>query len=234
MIQIIFLEPSHPGNIGAIARSMKNFGLDKLVLIDPRCKIDQEAKNRAKHAQEVLKNAKTFKSLLHMREKLKLDYLVGTTAAMGRDYNIPRIPITPEQFAMKAKEIGDRLNIGLIIGREGDGLTNEEILECDFVVSIPAYKEYPTLNASHAASIIFYELFKHLSIKSKNQVGHIKLATEKDKEILMKEINDKIKNIKFATESKRETQRRLWKRLIGKSFLSKREAQALIGFLKKL
>jgi tRNA/rRNA methyltransferase len=259
MIYIIFLEPQISGNVGAICRSMKNFDLDKLIIINPRCNPkDQDAKNRAKHANNILKSAQIYDSILDMRENMNIDYLVGTTGALGRDYNIPRVPITPEQFAKKVIKLNcnsklnnsnkniknnnnnnksiknnkDQINIALIIGRENAGLTNEEILECDFTVTIPASIEYPILNASHAASIIFYELFKNS--KSKSQSSHIKLADDKDKQILLEEVDKKLRETKFATESKRETQRKLWKRLVGKSFLSKREAQALIGFLKKL
>jgi len=240
MIHIIFLEPQTPGNIGAIARAMKNFNLNNLVIINPKCEIlDQDARNRAKHAQKVLESAKVFGSLVEMKVNLKLDYLVGSTGTLGRDYNIPRLPITPEEFAKKYSEINksniEELDIGIIIGREGDGLRNEEILECDFVLTIPASIEYPSLNASHAASIIFYELFKHSpELSDLNILSHIKMADGIDKEILLREVYRVIEGLEFQTESKRETQIKLWKKLIGKSFLTKRESQALIGFIKKL
>lgn len=247
MIHIIFLEPQTPGNVGAIARAMKNFNLNSLIIINPKCNVlDKEAKDRAKHAFNVLEKTKIFKSLLEMKEKFNIDYLVGTTSALGTDYNIPRLPISPEEFAKRYSKISKskttkqkEISVGLIIGREGSGLRNEEILECDFVVTIPTSHDYPALNASHAASILFYELFKNSSNSSsyksaKSITSHIKLADGKDKEILLKEVNKVINNMKFQTESKRETQIRLWKKLIGKSFLTKRESQALIGFIKKL
>jgi tRNA/rRNA methyltransferase len=232
MLHIIFLEPKTSGNVGAIARSMKNFGLKNLVVINPQCDIyDEDASKRAKHAKDVLEDVTIFNSLLEMKQQLKLDYLVGSTGLQGKDYNIPRLPLGPESFAKKYNEFKD-LHVGLIIGREDHGLSNEEILECDFVITIPASTEYPVLNASHAASILFYELFKASS--SEHQTSHVKPADAKDKEILLNEVYRTLESMTFQTEFKKETQYKLWNRIIGKSFLTKREAQALIGFLKKL
>ena len=71
----------------------------------------------------------------------------------------------------------------MLIGREGDGLNNHEINLCDFMVTIPTFPEYPVLNASHAAAIIFYELFKHS--KDKKIDEHIEFATEAEKKVLL-------------------------------------------------
>ena len=127
MISIILIEPEKSGNVGAVARAMKNFGLSNLVLINPKCKPkSKEARNRAKHAQEVLMNAK-IKGFGFLK---KLDYLVATTAQLGTDYNIPRSAITADTLAEKLNEIdSDGLEIGILIGRESIGLTNKEILQ---------------------------------------------------------------------------------------------------------
>ncbi len=232
MISIVFLEPQHPGNIGAICRSMANFEIARLIVINPRCDVfAQEAKDRAKHAQHILNSTTIYPSLLAMKEHEQFDYLIGSTGILGTDYNIPRIPITPQQFAEKMALHND-VNVALLIGREGDGLTNEEILECDFVVTVPTSLQYPVMNASHAATIILYELFQ--ASHAQKITDHIASASAVEKKILLSLVDEILENIAFATEEKRETQRLLWKRLIGKSFLTKRESMALIGFLKKL
>ncbi|MDP2908500.1 MAG: TrmH family RNA methyltransferase, partial [Nanoarchaeota archaeon] len=122
-------------------------------------------------------------------------------------------------------------NTVILFGREDSGLTNEEIMKCDFIVSIPASKEYPVLNISHAAAIILYEISKQNKGTSHE---HIRMATSQDKKILLKIINQTINRLKFSTEDKKETQRRLWRRIIGKSYLTKREFQAACGFFKKI
>lgn len=224
MIAVALLEPISPGNVGAIARVMKNFDLKELILIKPKFKpSDKEAVKRAKHAHDILKKAKTVKNLSYLK---KFDCIIGTTANVGStDYNIPRLPVKPEELKIENK------NSVILFGREDSGLTNKEIMSCDFIVSIPASKSYKTLNVSHAAAIIFYELFK---TKKENSHEHIRMATSKDKAILLRIINNSLNKLRFSTEDKKETQRKLWKRMIGKSYLTKREFQALCGFFKKI
>ena len=229
MISVILVEPETPGNIGAIARVMKNFEFNDLVLINPKCKhLSKEALDRATHAKSILKKAKVRK-INHIKT---FDYLIATTAKLGTDYNIPRSPITPEQLADKLSKLSPKLEIGLLIGREGAGLSNKEISKCDFIVTIPSSKKYPTLNVSHAASIILYEIFKKLGKKKSN--SHIIPATKKEKEVIMDYFNKVLNNVKFSTKEKKQTQKTVWKRIFGKAFLTKREAFAVIGFLRKL
>jgi TrmH family RNA methyltransferase len=226
MIKVILIEPENEGNIGAICRAMKNFGLKDLILINPKCKLGEEARKRAKHSQDILKNVK-IKGKDYLK---KIDYLIGTTAKLGTDYNIPRSPINAEQLADKIK--GKKSNIAVLFGRESKGLTNKEILECDFIVTIPTHSKYPTLNLSHAATIVFYELFKRFG---KEKIGkQIIPINKKEKEQIMKMLNQVLDKMEFATKEKKDTQKTVWKRLIGKSFMTKREAYALMGFLRKI
>jgi tRNA/rRNA methyltransferase len=229
MIELLLVEPRRQENIGSVARVMKNFDFDSLVLINPKCKKGIKANIVAKHAKDVLKKAK-IKEFSYLK---KLDYLVGTTSKLGTDYNIPRNPISAEQLASKISEIDyNKLKIGILIGREGSGLTNDEINQCDILVTIPASKKYPIMNVSHAASIILYELFKKLSAEKSN--SHINFATQNEKEIILRYIHDVLDNMEFSTQEKKETQKKVWKRVIGKAMLTKREAFAVMGFLRKL
>ena len=120
----------------------------------------------------------------------------------------------------------------MLIGREGTGLNNKEISKCDFIVTIPSSSKYPTLNVSHAASVILYEIFKKQDKKKSNE--HIIPATKKEKQVMMSYFNKILNKIEFSTKEKKQTQKIVWKRLFGKAFLTKREAFAVIGFLRKL
>jgi len=223
MIKIALMEAETPGNIGAICRVMKNFGLTNLILINPQCEYDcNEAIARSKHAKDVLKKAKILKSL----SDLKADYIIGTTAIKGNDYNIPRLSLTPEQLAEKIKS--QKKNFTILFGREGNGLFNEEIRQCDLIVSIPSDKKYPTLNLSHSVGIICYELFKTEPLEV------VPLASAKDKEILFKHLDQQINQMPFTTPEKKETQHFVWRKILNKSMLTKREIFALFGFFKKL
>lgn len=227
MISIILIEPEIAENVGFIARAMKNFDFENLISINPKCDLDKAVKT-AKHAKDIIKKAKIKKfSCLK-----KFDYLIGTTAILGTDYNIPRNPISPEQLSEKLLKINlKKVNIGILIGREGSGLNNKEINLCDILVSIPASKKYPTLNISHSVSIILYELFKNKKNKSNE---HIKFATKKEKEIIFNYINKVLDKLEFTTKEKKETQKKIWKRVIGKALLTKREAFAVMGFFRKI
>jgi TrmH family RNA methyltransferase len=218
MIHVILVEPEHPGNIGACARAMKNFGFRSLILIEPKSGITEEARKRAKHAQDILSKARIEQYVFLD----SLDLLIGTTAKVGTDYNIPRAAISPKELG---KTLSKKQNIGLIFGREGTGLTNEEIARCDIVVSIPASAKYPTLNISHALAIILYEL-------SSQKIKDIPLAGRKEKDLLASYAEKSTKTLDLG--AKRTTISKVWKRVIGKSMLTKREAFSLMGYFRKI
>lgn len=228
MISVVLVEPSSPGNVGAVARSMKNFGLKDLYLVNPQCNhLDYESLWRAKHARSILKKASVLKSFSHLR---KFNTLVATTAALGTASNVARIPLSPSQLGEKYQEL-NRAGTALVLGRDTTGLTNSEIMKCDFVVTIPSSPAYRALNLSHAASILFYELFRNS--RKKKITGSFASATSDEKEVIMQQIRMLLKRMPFHFGSQRETQEKIWKRLIGKAMLSRREAFAVIGFLKK-
>jgi len=227
MITIILVEPETAGNVGAVARAMANFTFSSLILVNPKCKhLSKEALDRAKHAKSILRKAKLLK---WKQVRASHATLIATTARLGTDYNIPRSPVTPKQLS---KIISSKGKIGLVFGREGQGLQNKEIIDCDFTVSIPVGDKYPALNLSHAVTIVLYELYQNKGAEKIAQ--KYPLMTAQERYHLLKRVEDILRNIPFPTSTKRETQRRLWKRIIGKSFMTKREVQALMGFLKKV
>lgn len=228
MISVVLVEPKTQGNVGAVARVMENFGFSELVLINPKCKIGIEARKRAKHSVGLLKKTK-IKKFDYLKE---FDYLVGTSAVYGSDYNIPRGPISVEELAVKLGGIKNNKKTAIIFGREDQGLTNKEILMCDFVVNIPASEKYKTLNLSHSVAVVLYEIFKSRNKdKLKEKFAPI---SKKEKKQILKMVGKILNKMDFATKEKKDTQIKVWKRVIGKSMLTKREAYALMGFFKKL
>jgi len=225
MIDIILLEPENSGNLGAIARVMKNFGFSRLVLINPKCTIDEVTRCRAKHAQDILDGAQIKDSIDDY------DYLIGTTAKIGTDYNLHRSPLRPEEFANKVQTI-DSKKVGLLIGREGSGLSNEEIERCDFTVSIPSSTKYPTMNISHAVGILLYELSKNTC--SEKVGDQIEMASKTDKDMILKRVDQILEGLEFSTPDKKVTQEKVWKRFVAKAMLTKREAFAVLGFFRKI
>jgi TrmH family RNA methyltransferase len=232
MISIALVEPENAGNVGAVARVMKNFDFKDLILIDPKCDhLSKEAMDRASHARDILKKAK--KADISVIDGF--DIAVATTSKLGTDYNILRSPMTPAQLAEKLSEVGlknKKNKIVIVFGRESHGLSNKEVGLCDFVVAIPSSADYPALNLSHSAAVILYEIY---SLLGKKKIGsNIPLIGEAEKKQLFRMIDDMLDRLEFATKEKKETQRTLWRRMVTKSFMTKREAFALMGCLKKV
>ncbi|RJQ17076.1 RNA methyltransferase [Candidatus Woesearchaeota archaeon] len=224
MISVIIVEPETAGNVGAVARVMKNFGFSNLILVNPKCNhLSKDAVDRASHAKDILEKAKATKSIPN------LDYLIATTGKIGTDYNLARSPLNPKQLAEKVSRIQN--SVGIVFGRESFGLTNTEIAQCDFTVTINASKKYPILNLSHAVAIVLYELH---AVTGKEKIHNFAVMNAKEKEQMLKLIDKALDKMEFATAGKKLTQKKLWKRMIGKSMLTKREAFALMGFLRKL
>lgn len=230
MIKIVLLEPEHPGNIGSVARVMANFGHTHLVLINPKCNhLSLEAIKFAKHGGNILKSAKVFETKDVKKILSKFHTVIATTSKLGTDYNVPRSPISPSQLADKMpKKTGKK--IALLFGRESKGLYNNEIDFADFTVTIPTNKKYPALNLSQSVGIILYELGKEKT----NIASHITLATSTEKNQIQKMLNQIFNSLSWLRPSHRKTQEVIWKKIMGKSFLTKREAFSVMGFLRKV
>ena len=225
MIDIILINVESPENLGAIARVMKNFDFDRLVLISPEAKPnDIKARIVSRHAEDILKKAKVLKRFPFS----KYDYVIGTTARIGTDYNVIRTPLTPEEASEKIIKLQNK-KTALVFGPESSGLNNDFLSKCDFVIKIPA-SDYDTLNISHAVVIILYTLFlKKNSVKGFERIEPI---SNLDKKILEEKFHNIAKELFHKDRLKVEL--RVWKRIIGKATLSKREAFALLGFLSKI
>ncbi|MCF7871865.1 RNA methyltransferase [Candidatus Woesearchaeota archaeon] len=227
-ISVILVDSKFSGNVGAVARVMKNFGCNSLILVSPSCKIDVEAKNRAKHAQDILDSAIVLNSFEELRNMF--DTLIGTTGIIGSDYNVLRSPVLLND--LKEKILGYDGSLGLVFGREDDGLYQSELSICDFSLHIPSSPVYPVLNLSHAVAVTLYEIFS--VERGINLLEEHKALSFEEKNVLLREVDRIIDKTFFCTEDERENQRSIWKKFVGKAMLTKREGFALIGFLKKL
>ncbi|HII71308.1 TPA: RNA methyltransferase [Candidatus Woesearchaeota archaeon] len=235
MISIALVGPEIPGNVGAIARCMANFDFSDLVIVRPQCNyLSDEARNRAKYANRILKSATVLKDMQELRKKF--DYIVGTTGRLGTDYNISRTPVLPHQLAEKVAALPKSKKVVIVFGRESNGMTNEELAMCDFITTIPTSERYSSLNLSHAVTIILYELSRSLTDAGQtgSTIGRFPMADRQDREQLIKMFNKALDTIDFPTPQKKETQQITWRRVLEKSLLTKRESRALMGFFSKV
>lgn len=221
MFRVVLIRPETPGNIGAVARAMKNFGFEKLVLVDP-CELTEEAAKRAKHAKSLLKNAEV-KDEMNWSE---YDLTVSTSSETGGGYNVLRNAVTPG--TLREKLGGVEGEVGLVFGPESKGLRNEEIKKSDLLCHIPASDEYPVFNLSHAVAMILYELSKR-----EGEGKTYELAGGREKEVLLEQLDGIIE--KTGVEDYRhEPLRQSLKNTLGRAMLAKREANTLIGFFRRV
>ncbi len=156
-LKIILVKPSIEGNLGAIARNMLNFGFNELHLVSPELTIGEEARKRAKHAKTVLEGIKTHATLEEATKDCSL--VIGTSGKREfGEKTITRHFLTPDEISERIYTNNGK--IALVFGPEGQGLSQEELISCDLLTSIPTWEGYPIMNLSHSVSVILYELYK--------------------------------------------------------------------------
>lgn len=152
-IRVILVETSHPGNIGAVARAMKNMGASKLRLVNPRHFPSAEADARASGATDILAGAEVFETLA---DALGDARLVLGTSARGRSLDWP--VLDPRACAARALPESRLGPVALVFGRESAGLSNAELAFCHGLIHIPTNPEYSSLNLAMAVQVLLYEL----------------------------------------------------------------------------
>jgi len=158
-IRIVLVETSHPGNIGAAARAMKNMCLDQLYLVNPKEFPSAVATARASGADDVLASAICCNNL---QEAVKDCSLVVGASARLRSVGWPQLD--PRECAKLANTEEKNSPVAIVFGREDSGLSNAELDSCQYLVHIPTNPEYSSLNIAAAIQVICYEL--HLANSS--------------------------------------------------------------------
>ncbi len=153
-IRIVLIDTTHPGNIGAVARAMKNMGLSELVLVRPKSFPDPEATARASGADDVLERAKVYEQLEDAIADCGL--VVGTSA---RERHMRWEQLEPRACAQQLLAAASQEPTAILFGSERFGLTNAELLHCRWLVTIPTHEAYSSLNVAMAVQILAYELW---------------------------------------------------------------------------
>jgi len=225
---VILVEPETAGNIGSVARVMKNFGFTHLVLVNPKVKDLTDAIIFSKHGYDVLESAIIVDNLSKLTTQY--DLLIGTSAKTASDYNVLRSFVYLEDVSNIL--VSSRGKIGLVFGRESIGLTNDELNMMDFLITIPATEDYPVLNLSHAVAIVLYEIFKHKFAQS-IIARRNPLASELEKKHLMIFFSNIVKSV-TDDKVKQEIVIRSFRNVLGRSFITKREINSLLGIFRKV
>jgi len=238
-LSIVLINVESSGNVGSIARVMKNFGFHKLILFNPKENPKSNyAHGFAMHAKEILENAEVIysndKDNIQEEDKVlkkflqKFDLVIGTRAKRSVRKKLKRIPIFLNEldFTLFTKNS----KVALVFGRESTGLTNNEIKLMDFLIRIPADNDYPTLNISHAVGIILYTFYLNMHQISRQEISP---ASKAERELLLKQISHTINNIPMQ-EFRTERTLQSFKNFLGRSFLSEKESSYLQHFFQKI
>jgi tRNA/rRNA methyltransferase len=150
VLSVTVVGAEYPVNLGYTARLLKNFGVRRLYLVDP--KVDMRAASvYASHGADILKDAKVV-TLAKVR-KIH-DFLLATTAIRARrGANVSRTAVKPEEAVTR---IFGAESASIVFGRDTTGLTNEELSLCDLVTTVDTGTDYSTLNVSHSVAILLY------------------------------------------------------------------------------
>lgn len=152
-VRVVLSHTSHPGNIGAAARAMKTMGLEHLYLINPLKFPNHQAEVMAVSAADVLEKAVVCGSL---EEALQGTVLVAGLSARVR--YISQEVLTPREAMPLLVQQAQLHPVALLFGTEMSGLSNDELIRCQFVVNIPANPDYSSLNLASAVQLVCYEL----------------------------------------------------------------------------
>ncbi|MEH6628257.1 MAG: RNA methyltransferase [Motiliproteus sp.] len=152
-VRVVLVNTSHPGNIGGVARAMKNMAVEELYLVDPKEFPSQKADARSSGATDILERAVVTSTL---DEALQgCNYVVGASA---RGRHIPWPVFNPRELVEQILPQADDLKIALVFGREDRGLTNDELHRCHRHVHIPSNPDFSSLNLAAAVQVLCYEL----------------------------------------------------------------------------
>ena len=153
----ILVKPQLGENIGACARSMKNFGFSKLYIVEPKTNFpNHKAKATSVGAYDIINKAKVFNKV---ENAIKSFNIVISLSARRRDINKKHISFKEFQNIVKQKN----LNVGLMFGPEASGLSNKDLSYSNYILQIPTSSKFKSLNLSHSLTLICYEIFKILN-----------------------------------------------------------------------
>ncbi|MGC8662723.1 MAG: RNA methyltransferase [Candidatus Micrarchaeia archaeon] len=221
MLKLVIVSPKYQMNIGYIARVAKNFGINKLHIVNPRANIlGKKAIMYSKHASDLLKNAKIYGTFDEAISKSGI--VIGTTGLIRKANPKLRKVYYVDDLAKLSKK-----NICLVIGRDDIGLTSDELSKCDAVAYIPANPKYPVLNISHALVVFLFVLGKN-KFKEKDSYDR---EYYKEQKILFDMFKRIVHNNNRVREKEEVT--KTFEKIIKRSQPNMKELRSLIIALKQ-
>ena len=220
----MLVEPQHPGNIGAVARVMANFGCDELLLVGG-CEIDDDAMARAKAGRPLLESARRIASLK--------EALVETPVSVATSRIVPKGDSRWQRAPHPVQELAGLLEgrePALVFGRENHGLDRGELALCDLTIQVPTSPEHPVLNLSHAVGIVLYELFRNDAFQRPYRPDVVK---RQEIDLLVERIMEAVRESRFAERRLPRAETTL-RRVLVRGEIDEWDYETLMGMFKEL
>jgi tRNA/rRNA methyltransferase len=225
---VILVGPENPGNVGFVTRALANFGIHELRIVGEDIRQDQFAQMFSVHAHKILDNAGIYDDLGSALTDIDLAW--AASARSGRNHSVTRalVPIAelPDPNSLEGR-------IALVFGRESTGLFNEEMEQCDLAFTIPASKEYPSLNLSHAVSIVLYHIFSKYAPEEPRQPSDARAATYQEREQVYKFFDDVVDQLHLK-EHRIPIAKQVFRNLLGRAYMTGREVATLTGVVRRI
>ncbi|MGZ4902674.1 MAG: RNA methyltransferase [Halobacteriota archaeon] len=221
-VDVVLFNPLYQGNVGAVARAMKNFGFSRLVLVNA-CVLGDEARAMASHAQDVL-DAACHTTLEHVFETSNL--VIATTGIASGNSSL-RAPYPLAELAATLSAADGIASI--LFGPEDQGLPNRVLEQCDMIVNIRTNPDYPVMNLSHAVAVLLYAISAPTTSLGRKRAA----ATHTELSQLLEHTSEMLDKIEFPPHKRKRVLLNL-KRIYGRPALSSREVQMLRGILHRI
>ncbi len=233
LLDVVLVRPKEDGNVGAVARVARNFGADRLVIVNPKAPLSTEARRRAMGGIPVLQRAVRAASV---EEGIAdADLVVGTTdMSTGRSTAFLRRSVSPERLAEAIRWVDGR--VALLFGPEDNGLSRTELARCDLLVHIPARREFPTLNLSHAVAVVLYVLHRSRSVAAdpdSTPAPEPLRLRGREKEIYIDRMAGLLSDTGYPAHKQRGLIL-LVRRMMGRSTPTDSEYRMMLGFLRQV
>jgi TrmH family RNA methyltransferase len=224
LVRIVLIDPSHPGNIGSVARAMKNMSVSDLVLVRPRAFPHPESTALAAGADDILARARVVSSV--SEAVADCEFVAGTTSR-PRSYYWEFT--TPRDVAGRIVALPHEERAALLFGSERYGLGTEDLQYCNVLVRIPANPDYCSLNLAMSVQLLTYELFTTREQPASHVQLELPLAAAGDVEHFYRHLHEVLNSIDFADRTGHLMER--LRRLFNRAQLDRNELNILRGIL---
>jgi tRNA/rRNA methyltransferase len=231
--RVVLVRPHFAGNVGSVARVMKNFGLTDLVLVAPFARhLDDEARRMSTHGESILHAARIVETLDEAVADCQA--VLGTSGMVDGLFREQHYGRPDEMFAGFAETL-DAGPQAIVFGPEPSGLSNAEIARCHGLIRIPTDHEYTSLNLAQSVAICLYEMRRqYLSAKNVGTHATQKVAPFADQERMFEALRESLEQIHFLWGTKADSLMHAVRHLIARAKPSPNEVRILFGLARQL